>query len=187
MFAGLRGVVLAGMVLVALFFMRGESSWRSLLSGLLLLIAVFANVAVGGLEFCWSITRAVSGAAGSSAQRHIASAAVRASCAALPLIAFSGGHWLLIPDRSFVWRHRAELEAVVRGADPKNYGFMDVYRHQSRTVIQVCEDNITDCYWIIYDTSASPADEDLRDEDSFLRRRRSRIDHVWGPWYALIS
>jgi hypothetical protein len=158
----------------------------------LLAVSVILNVAFGGFETLWSLGRALVIAAdrddaAGPAGRHVAGAVVRAMCAVFPVIVFFGGHALQIPDWSFIWRHREELDAVLDGAHAERNGFMGVQHRGSRTVIQARNLSISDCYWLIHD-EREPSAEELFDDDSLsFPRHGARPRHVFGPWYALVE
>jgi hypothetical protein len=117
----------------------------------------------------------------------LARAAGRIACTSLPFVVFFVGHSLRIPDRVFVWHHHVELEAAVAGGLAAKGAFMGVSRVGTRTVIQVCEVSVGDCYWLIHDSASVPLEGDSGALDPFLSSRRESIKHICGPWYTLVD
>lgn len=119
-------------------------------------------------------------------RRHLFSVIVRSFCGVLPLLMVRASVQLRFSDRCYLDRHRQDLEAVVNGADPEHFGFMDVYREQRWTVIQAVNFSIGDCYWIIYSPDVFPSEE-AATGGSVLHQRLWKVKHIWGPWYSLLS
>ena len=117
-------------------------------------------------------------------RRHSYSVIVRAFGGALPVLVIQTARLTLVADRCYLQRHMQELEAVVNGADPEQFGFMDAYRDPQWTVIQAVNFSIGDCYWIIHSEVMVPSEEN---GPAFLTGRLWKVVHIWGPWYSLLS
>jgi len=155
---------------------------------LLVVIALLVNTGLGAL----ALVRAARMFTTRTENRSLlgdalARAAGRIACTSLPFVVFFVGHSLRIPDRVFVWHHHVELEAAVAGGVAAKGAFMDVSRVGTRTVIQVCEVGVGDCYWLIHDSASVPLEGDFGALDPFLSSRRESIKHVCGPWYTLVD
>lgn len=150
--------------------------------------AFMLNKPLAVIETCASIWMAIRARARGmpiQMRRHLLSVAVRACCGVLPVLVFEIGHTLHVPDRCYLARHMRDLLAVVNGADPEQFGFMDVYRLTDLTVIQAINLNISDCYWVIYSPDMPPSETNLESAGGLDWGLR-HATRVQGPWYAVV-
>ena len=180
---------LAFLTLIDIAFARdSEVGWGwGFLLGVLLSVAVIANLLVGVLDLVWSTVRALIRGIRridpwSYVRRCIAASAGRASFALLPIAVAVLGHWLKLPDRSFIARHGESLDAAVRDGLASSDGFDDVVRHGSCTLIQVHAG--IDRYWLVHHPTARSVDELARElGDEF----GGDPEHISGPWFSLVD
>jgi hypothetical protein len=149
--------------------------------------AFLLNIPLAVIETCASSGMALRARArGERVQlrRHLFSVVVRAFSGMLPLFVFGTGQTLNVPDRCYLARHVQDLQAVVNGADPEKFGYMDVYRHEGWTVIQAINLNISDCYWIIYSPGVEPSA--WASEGGGWDWGLRHASHIEGPWYSAV-
>lgn len=123
-------------------------------------------------------------------REHVKASALRIACGLLPiavLFADAGARrWL--SDRSFLARHRDELDALVADGASSSASFPRIVRDGPRTLVSVGTTGLGDVLYFIHDPTSSLAEQrvDAPKSGAHFHDPTTAV-HVAGPWYSWVD